>query len=292
MLRNGPTDVTSRFDKVIDAADHGESLANAWSAIMVPDGYRWLNAKLRDYLAIDHLALLRAPYRAHAANVKPTQRTISDTETHLLWARLVDWRREEGNRGLAQLEAATKQDPGSPEVIYWRAVARFRRHELDGAIELFRAAITEAPTEPRYLFGLGFALQEKYADDRSPQNFEAIGDVVTALEPVAVSSAQLTFLANWYDSKRKRDHAAELADRAMKINPSCVGCADTRARIAFNDGFLDDAIRLERRAIALLPDGANDQPLQKTLSEYEAAAKAKAATAPPASATSPAPIAN
>jgi tetratricopeptide (TPR) repeat protein len=140
--------------------------------------------------------------------------------------------------------------------------------------------------------GLGLAEEQKYSDDKSPQNLEAIGEVATALEPVAVSSAQLTLLANWYDSKRKRDRAAELADRAMKINPSCVGCADTRARIAFHDGFLDDAVRLERRAIALLPDGANDQPLQKTLSEYEAAAKAKNATTPPPSAPPLAPIAN
>jgi tetratricopeptide (TPR) repeat protein len=171
-------------------------------------------------------------------------------------------------------------------------VARFRRRDLDGAIELFRAAIAETPSEPRYLLGLGLAEQQKYSDDKSPQNLGAIAEVVTALEPVAVSSAQLVLLANWYDSKRKRDHAAELADRAMKINPSCVGCVDTRARIAFHDGFLDDAVRLERRAIALLPDGANDQPLQKTLGEYEAALKAKPPAPPVASTTPPPSIAN
>ncbi len=276
MLCNGPDDVTSRFKKVLTASARGESLGDAWNQIMVLDGYGWLNAKFRDYLKIEHLTLLHAAYQSRAANVRPAEREMSEIDTRLLWARIVDWKNEEGDRGLAQLEAAAKQDPNSPEVLYWRAIARLRRSDLNGAMDFFRVAISQAPKEPRYRLGLGVAQLRKYADEKSAQNLAEIGDTVAALEPIGTSPAQLAFLANWYDAKNKRDYAAELADRAMKLDPSCIDCVATRARIAFDDGSLEDAARLQRRAIALLPDGANDQPFQIVLREYQDALKVKA----------------
>jgi tetratricopeptide (TPR) repeat protein len=291
MLRNGPPDVTWRFDKVIDAADRGESLADAWSRIMVPNGYAWLNAKFHEYMTTtDHLTLLRAPYRAHASNATLFQRKMSEVETRLLWARLVDWKNEEGNRGLVQLAVAANLDPTSPEVLYWRALALLKRRELDGAIELFTEAIAKVPNEPRYLLGLGVAQIQRYSDHKSPDAKAAIAVTAGMLEPIATSATQLAFVAAWYSSKRQRDRGAELADRAMKINPSCVECVSVRARIAFDDGSLEDAVRLERRAIALLPEGANDRPFQTTLAAYEAALKAKAVATPQAPSTTSSPL--
>ena len=80
-----------------------------------------------------------------------SERTMSEADVHLLWARLDKWSDESGGRPLGQLAAALAADPSSPEVHFWRALYFARKKDLDAAGREIGVAVAAKPGEPRYL---------------------------------------------------------------------------------------------------------------------------------------------
>lgn len=203
LLRNGPDEQRRRFDAFVDAMNNGARADVAWaSTIGVVPGdslERIFRSHLSEWQDWDLFGARVEPLPIPAMR---QARSMSDTEIHLLWARLVRASGEDAKEVRAQLDDARAGDPASPEVAYVRGCFALADHRAGEALALFESALASEGSNPRYLYA---AMEARLrGGDRS----DAGVDLLDRLSRVAKSADQLGAVALYLDARRaRRRHA-------------------------------------------------------------------------------------
>ncbi|MDT5296686.1 MAG: hypothetical protein QOJ76_3566, partial [Acidobacteriota bacterium] len=200
-----------------------------------------------------------------------------------------------------RLRAFVKENPDSPQTLRAQELLtsaraalgdeRLRGGDRAAGVELFRAAVTDAPAAmsdklfievvaqlPANLYVLGerdaglelaravearaagnaprlLAVASFYLGIEQPDEAARVARAVIALQPDAPAPHQLLGMANRY-SLRLEDAAAEFA-RAVELDPKSAGARRTLAELRRATGKPEEAITLYREQLAAEPQDAN-----------------------------------
>jgi hypothetical protein len=273
-LRNSTPEREQRFERLFGALGEGRTHEEAWQGAFgdLPKGA--LEEGWREHAAslLDQTPLWKAPWTPPAPPDVAT-RPMSDQEVHLLWIRvrprIGKWRpRVEAD--LAEALAG----PTSAEAQLWLGLLRGDESALRRATEL-------APTEERYQLALATRLYERA---HARRDLAAVEPTFRALFKIAHAAETLNAIAWYYAERAQPEVGLPFARRAMERSPSCWGCLDTWALLAFENQAVDEAVALQQRALDLVPEGrkAPGEMIQR-MARYRAAAAQKhaAPAAPP-----------
>jgi tetratricopeptide (TPR) repeat protein len=194
-----------------------------------------------------------------------------------------------------EVERALSEAPQSAEAHYWAGFLRTMhgRERKDDDKDATRdddkdadqgeaekelaAAIALSPQEPRYRLALAFAhFEQQMKKQPRDRDLAALSEEVELVSHYDTSVSAQNFTAWFYAKLGDAPRGMPFAVRALDLNPACWECIDTLARLTFLEGKNVDAVALERRAIAAVPDGQAPKGLLAALARYEAAV----ATAP------------
>jgi tetratricopeptide (TPR) repeat protein len=221
-------------------------------------------------------------YRAHAYSPPALKmRALSDSEVHILWARLPS---ESKDSVIArrELDEAIAEAPESAEAHYFRGLYWLKQNQLLAAERDLLAAAGLEPSNPRYLLGvLMLRVRQSPAAARVHEG-DAIMQAVLPLAKSAKSSVELRVLAEVYRDLGQLDRALEYAQRATALAPIGSAELDTEAEVLSDLGRLEEALRVQRLAVAFLPERANGARILGHLRDYQRrAGAAKAASSQP-----------
>jgi Tfp pilus assembly protein PilF len=148
-------------------------------------------------------------------------------------------------------------------------MGRLRRNELALAAVDLETAVRLAPEDPRFLLGLA-VLRSKQAKEASTA--PDFGDLETRLVKRAQSGFHFAALAELALLRQDMAVALERAQRAVSLSPVHSTVLDVYAVVLAGVGRPNDAVAVEERAIAFLPDGGNASVLTKHLADFRARA--------------------
>jgi tetratricopeptide (TPR) repeat protein len=206
------------------------------------------------------------------------ERTLSDAEVHLLWARLDDWQDAGVERARRHLDEALRSDPTSVDVHFWRGRYFLARGDEAAAERELVPALQAKPREPRFLL-TRLQLEGKMVDHGKPSHGE-LAALASRLAEVASTATELDTVARVRAWLTRPDDGLPFAERALAAEPNCWRCFDTYALLLSAKGRDDEAVTAQARALDLLPEGARDAPLLARLRKYKDAVRARTPPAP------------
>jgi len=282
MLRNLDDRHRRPFGAYLDALAGGARARNAWEqsfASIAPDA---LQLDFDAYLRKGSLTVRARRFVPREPPPPEEERTLSDAEVHLLWARLDAWGGQGTARARRQLDEALQSAPSSVDVHFWRGLFFVHRGDDATAETELQIALDAKPREPRFLL-TRLRLEMKRAT-QSRATFESL---TTRLAEVATTATELDLVAQARAALGRPDDGLPFAERAIRAEPDCWRCLDTRAQLLSAMGRHDEAVTAEARALELLPEGYRDAPLLARYRKYQAAARAKATAPPPLAPAAP-----
>ncbi|WP_394826357.1 hypothetical protein [Pendulispora albinea] len=210
MLHHGPAPYRARYGAFLSGIRQGLSMPEAWAR-----AFRDVPAAELDRALLEYVSAPSAPYEERIYRVLPPkgaverQRSMSNAEVLLLWARLRDWSAPLGSEDARKdIDAAVASDPRSPEPLFWRALYRARASQFGSAERDFSAVLMREPNDPRYLLGYGLALDAELeklqkaagasqspSEPRRAQRARQLADVVERLRQTATSRYQRDFVS-------------------------------------------------------------------------------------------------
>lgn len=277
----------TKYDEMMEHMAKGATAREAWTAAFADVKPDEMELAYRKHLLNKYETMvLRTPYQHQEVAVEQ-DRVTDPAEVHVLWARLRPWRGD-ADAARADLEAARRLAPSSPEVRYWRGVFNYRRGELDAADSDMSAAVAAKPEEPRYLHGLAIVLRERASfrgagEDAAKKEDEAMA----RLAKVAKTGAELNTVADHHERRGRWDDALAFSQRAVKADPACSACFSSLGEILFAKEQYQDAVRAQTIALSLLPDGVEAPDEDAKLRKYIGAARGRPAEAPESPASPP-----
>jgi tetratricopeptide (TPR) repeat protein len=257
LLMNGPNAADrAAFVAFLGALSRGQRAHEAFAAQFGPAPTR-LEEAYRAYIhesALSPIAVRRPP---EAPPRPPCERQLSAADVHVLWARLLPWRKDSMDRVRQQLEAARATAPESVDLKLVSAKLAGATHDFVGAKRELDKALAAAPQDPRCLLAHE---QWHRAEARSrglaPEAAEeAIPiDVIERLARVAVSATELNEVAWYYATHHRPDEGIPFSMRSLRADPICWSCQDTYAILLLEKGRTEEALRAIERAVSLIPE--------------------------------------
>jgi tetratricopeptide (TPR) repeat protein len=266
MLHDGPAPYPARYAQFLNNVRSSE-VQPAWEKAFAGLSDSDFDRDFKRYLARGQLALFE--YRARAYSPPALRaRVLSDAEVHILWARIPS---ESKDPAIArrELDEAVAEAPHSAESRYFRGLFWLKQNQLVAAERDLLAAAQVEPSEPRYLLGV-LILRIRQSPAAEPvHEGDAIMQAALPLARVAKSPVQFRVLAELYQHLGQLDRALEYAERAAALAPIGSAELDTEAEILGDLGRVDDALRVQRLAVAFLPERADGAALLRHLRDYE-----------------------
>lgn len=270
-LRSLP-DGSARFERYLAAlrGGHAEDVA-FWNAFGdLPEVVR--ESALQAFVARHETEVVRYPLQkpipVPVGSIKP----LSEARAQLLLLH-VRARPLDDQQSARAVERAIELDPNDPETYRARALRLLARKHLAEAQRDIRRARELAPNDPRYSHLAGWALLKRWDAGEQPANLASEVDQLLAQQlPRAQTAAHLNLLARLALHVRKNPAAArQLAQRALKLGPTCYRCYETLARTAYERRDFEQAVLDQKRAINLVPHGLSDPQMVVNLQRYELA---------------------
>ena len=209
-------------------------------------------------------------------DLKPRLRKMSASEVHTLWAKTRQWDQPEKRaRARQDIEVALKLDPKHTEALLTKARLLLVEGREPRAVKALDKALQLKPKSSRVLYAIVKTLagiEENKA--HAERDWTRINELVERLRKRANSAQQWHLLALVDLSHKRYDAAAELAEGAVKAEPSCWRCWKTLAQADFATGRKRKAIRDLENAIGVMPHDAYDYDSYRLLEEFKHAATA------------------
>jgi hypothetical protein len=217
VLRFGPQ--TKAFDSYLDTFAAGVvDPVDAWTRTLGPSDAA---------IASSFEAFLDEP-AAHPREVTYAPPPVA-IEEHLLTSADVQatWALVTGARKHA--EDAVAAAPSSAEARFALGVTTSAPNERAAR---FREALERAPNDPHYLHALVRELfNQQLASPAASRSWAAIEPLASRLAGSATTALQLEFLAAFNLEVGKVDDARALIVRSIELDPGCVPCRETAARV-------------------------------------------------------------
>jgi len=259
------------FESYLDELYRGNlSETQAWQAAF-GQHQATLDTYFRRFLRADHFQRIYRPV-GEAPEVEPSERAMSPSEVHTLWAIA---RRAEDASGRTlerrDLERAIAADPSNAEAYLRRAMLNDKERRWPDAERDLGLANAAAPGVARYLvaratFSIG---RDDFAKSSAKQRElrRWVRDVTRAPS----STADFVFLADWAVFEGHIDAALRYASRGIRLDPSCFYCYGALASAHAARADWPKAIAALRLAINLFPHGFKGPNYVSLLERYEQA---------------------
>ncbi len=273
MMHDGPQQYQNRYrtflEKVRDA-----QVQSAWESAFAGISPADLDRDFRRYLFAQRLTLFEYPRRKATQAWHVTRRALPDSEVRILWSRLSP---TNGGTEMAvklDLDTAVTEAPDAPGGYYYRGLYWLHRGQLAAAEHDLLEAARLAPEDPRFLLGvLILRIQQSDQTDAHVHPGDAITQAAAPLVNVATSAMQLRVLALVYNDLGDHERALGFARRATALAPIDSLSLDAEAQVVSSLGRDQEALELQRSAVAFLPEGGDAPDIFKHLQAYEGRAR-------------------
>ena len=171
------------------------------------------------------------------------------------------------------LELMAADDPEWSGVLLWRALAAATAGEPFEAVKILREYVEREPDDHRGWNAL-VALQLPRADglgDRPAPGVRAIEPDVMELVRTGHSAADLNMIGWYFALSHQAKTGLNFARRSIAARPSCGACWDTLALLLYRDGKPEQAVAIQKRAIAMMGDVAPGADALARLEAYRRA---------------------
>jgi len=223
------------------------------------------NPKLRIKLA--NLLIKR---REYVKSIKLLEKALKDfpsnTDVRLLLARTLHRTGREKD-ALVHFNFMAKRDPGFIEARNNLAFQQLNKGALNDAAANFRLSLTEDADNHRARLGLAMVFS------KLEQNKKASEECIKILNKVSDYAPAKNRLA-WIYAKQSvnLNKAEKLSKESLLIFPDIPEYIDTLSEINFRKGNYDEAVKLIKRAVKLVP---NDSYYKRQLFKFQRARKHK-----------------
>ncbi|HEY4158880.1 MAG TPA: hypothetical protein VGM29_12315 [Polyangiaceae bacterium] len=275
MLHDGPEPYPALFKQFLERTRNSQ-VAVAWQATFGNLSMADLDRDFRRYLARREVALFSYGRRTDP----PTpiaERALTDADIHVLWARLSPADDAHVLAARQDLDEAVSAAPNAAEPRYFRGLYWLYHHQAALAESDLRAAVDLSPQDPRFLLGLA-TLRAQQEQNVRIQAGDAVLQAAEPLSKLANSTLQFRALALIYAEAGDPERALAFADRSVELSPIDFAALDTRASILAELGRAREAVAVELRAIAFMPEGRNVPELSEHLRAYQVKARQTQAT--------------
>jgi hypothetical protein len=256
MLLDGPNTYRPRFNAFLRALSAGDSAEGAWHDAMAGIDPSRLEDDFRA-----HVSASSWPLYAQQIQLSPpaaiSERTMRPAEVHLLWARLAQ--PDPGGDSLAarEIDEAAGLEPNSPEVAYVRGCAAWAEKAKDAAAQAFEAALSVAPREPRYLFGVALATGDCGSSAIAPKNTALCDSLVATASSPEENALAAQFL--WITGRQKE--ALRRSEEAFSADMRCAPCALVLAGLRARTCDMPGAIEVLEQSLSV----SGETPLDRLL---------------------------
>ena len=199
----------------------------------------------RSLLRANQTAQAKALFAKAAANYEQSlliNPTRASSYMHL--AELLLGPLKENERAMKILSEARQRFPGTPEIIYYLAIAQREAKHPEQAVATFEEALHEAELEDsemvnaRFYFDYGAAAEAAGLYDKAADLFKKS----IALDPASAADACNYLAYMWADHNLHLDEAQELIKHALQLDPNNGAYLDTLGWLEFRQGKVEAAL--------------------------------------------------
>jgi tetratricopeptide (TPR) repeat protein len=199
----------------------------------------------RSLLRANQTAQAKALFAKAAANYEQSlliNPTRASSYMHL--AELLLGPLKENERAMKILSEARQRFPGTPEIIYYLAIAQREAKHPEQAVATFEEALHEAELEDsemvnaRFYFDYGAAAEAAGLYDKAADLFKKS----IALDPASAADASNYLAYMWADHNLHLDEAQELIKHALQLDPNNGAYLDTLGWLEFRQGKVEAAL--------------------------------------------------
>jgi tetratricopeptide (TPR) repeat protein len=269
------------FGAYLRSLREGDADAAAWENSLRPLEAR-LEADYEAALAPKEVLVTRTSW-SPPPYAERGRRRMTAADVHVLLARIRPDTAEGRVAARQDLEAARKRDgfaPSNPEFALVAAFWLLGEKKKDQAEATVRQALAAHPDDPRLWNALG-EISTLGGSERclAPAARESFRSIAERLAPIARSAAQFHLLARAKVATGESDAALDYERRALRLDPSCVGCLMEVADISYDQGRFREAFDAATRARGLTLERGSQWPEIRRLME-KAKGRLQEASAP------------
>jgi len=155
-----------------------------------------------------------------------------------------------------------------------RAMAE-QRDALTQAQRDIEAAIRKSPADPRFLYARVVLRGIQRGPTKSLSYDDPLRQAVEELAPLAQTPTQLSTVAAVLGVSQEAERGLSFAKQAANLAPIDFRVLDITALLLAKLGRLDEALRVQRAAVAFVPESTNAREIVERLRSYERRAAAK-----------------
>jgi tetratricopeptide (TPR) repeat protein len=230
-----------------------------------------LDHDFRLYLVERQMASFRRPGRP-SSEPPMSNRLLTDSEVHLLWARLSPAQGPGAVATRHDLDQAIAAEPAAAEPRYFSGIFWLHAGKLTQAEQDLDAAIRKSPADPRFLYAQVVLHGMQRGPMKSLSNDDPLLQTVEELARVAQTPTQLTAVAAMLGISQDAERGLTSAKQAVKLAPIDFRALDITAFLLAKLGRLDEALRVQRAAAAFVPESTNAPEIFDHLRSYESRA--------------------
>lgn len=231
-----------------------------------------------DYLLKQIRTAVKAQYTPKPRICPRAEEPVSDSNIKTLSAQLRSFRGRTSKEEIdpvvamqADLNAAVQLDPQSSNALVHRGLFSLQTRDFDAAAKDLEAAFQRAPRNKNVLIGIARLCSLRAAAIRLPPLSFCETNGKTAHEFIVKSAntSYMHFLASvLLQQAQQPNEAFDHAKLAVKLDPGCIECLSRLAGLFHARGSIREAIALEERALAALPENVNGYVLEARIKQY------------------------
>jgi predicted O-linked N-acetylglucosamine transferase (SPINDLY family) len=150
-----------------------------------------------------------------------------------------------------QFRRVHELDPHDGETLFHLAAVLADRQQLQGSVEVYRAALARSPENPFIWMGLGIAYQA--LPDQLEQSLQCQQKAVELRPDLAEAHCRIGFLSAQLG---RYPQAIASYRRTLELDPSSRQALNDLANLLWREEQSDEAMKLHRRVLELYPDFA------------------------------------
>lgn len=262
LLLDGTTPYSKRFMHFLKEVRESDVQA-AWARAFEGVDMAQLDRDFRIYVGRGELTVFTLPYQSRAATTPPRAAQLEDGEVHLLWARLHAARLGEPGNALrrvnTEVEQALRSAPQLAEAHYLRGQIAAFEQQWDIAESELERATELARDEPRYLLSHLVLQFTRRGNSLNEAELLALRPKFERLTRIATSSIQWLTAASYFQNVGESERALALGQKAVALAPIEPQILDGYADLLESAGHWDEALRVQRHAVAFLAENQADE---------------------------------